>query len=56
MLTINAEQAETLADVLREHNDGEPVTFEKPGLDGALRVSFSLSTIEISGGGTAEEV
>jgi hypothetical protein len=53
--TITADQAEALIEVLQDHNDGESVTFEKPGVDAALLVGFSLATVEISGGGTVEE-
>jgi hypothetical protein len=54
--TITGEQAEALRQILADHVDGEPVTFTKQGLDGALIVAFSLATLEVSSGGTIDEV
>ena len=54
--TITGEQAESLRDVLHDHVDGSPVTFTKQGLDGTMVVAFSLATIEITPGGTVEEL
>lgn len=55
MIQITASQAEALVGVLQDHNDGQPVTIEKPSLDGTILVSFNLATVEISTAGTVEE-
>lgn len=56
MFEINADVAAALVDVLQDHNDGESVRFEKPTVDGTVLVHFSLATVEISAGGTVEEI
>lgn len=54
MFQINAAQAEALAEVLRDHNDGEPVEFSR-GHDGTLTVDFTIATVQIKTTGETED-
>jgi hypothetical protein len=53
-LTINGHQADALVDVMRDHIDGEEVTFTGQG-DGTLVVAFSLATYTIDSTGVLDE-